>query len=178
MAVSEVIKKPGTTEKISVEELQRRTAEMQKCIDDPIYFCANYYYIRSIDKGTILLPLYEKQKELILAIIENRKTISLAARQSGKTTAYVGVALWICFFLQGKEIILVANKEKTAIGILKRIKSAYEWIPDDKAWIKPGVKKWSEKQIEFENGCSITAMASSADAARSGSAYPMHESEK
>jgi len=168
---SEIIKKPGEIEKISEEEMKKRAVEIQKCINDPIYFCSNYYYIRSIDKGTILLPLYKKQEELILAILNNRFTVSLAARQSGKTTAYVGVALWICFFLNGKEIILVANKEKTAIGILKRIKSAYEWIPENKAWIKPGVKKWSEKQIEFENGCSITAMASSADAARSGSAY-------
>lgn len=167
--ISESIKKPGTIEKISEAELKKRALEMKKCIDDPIYFCSNYYYIRSIDKGTILLPLYKKQKELIEAIIYNRFTISLAARQSGKTTAYVGVALWICFFLSGKEIVLVANKEKTAIGILKRIKNAYEWIPKEKAWIKPGIKKWSEKQIEFENGCSITAMASSSDAARSAS---------
>ena len=104
-----------------------------------------------------------------MAILENRFTVALAARQSGKTTAYIGVALHICFFSEGKEIIILANKEKTAIGILKRIKSAYEWIPKEKSWIKPGVKKWSEKQIEFENGCSITAMASSSDAARSAS---------
>ena len=163
------VKKPGEVESVSEETMRFRVREMQRCIEDPIYFCRNYYYIRSIDKGTILLPLYPKQEELILAILMNRFTVCLAARQSGKTTAYIAVALYMCFFMSGKEIVILANKEQTAIGILRRIKRAYEWIPRDKSWIKPGIVKWSEKQIEFENGCSITAMASSSDSARSAS---------
>lgn len=167
------IKKPGEIEKISKPEMEKRISIIQKCIDDPIYFTRNFYYIRSIDKGTIRIPLYKKQEELIKSIIDHRFTVCLAARQSGKTTAYIAVALYVCFFMSGKEIIIVANKEQTAIGILKRIKHAYEWIPEQDSWIKPGVKKWSEKQIEFENGCMVTAMASSSDSARSSSCYMM-----
>lgn len=165
------VKDPGISELVSELELKKRVEIISKCIDDPIYFIRNFYWIRSIDKGTILCPPYDAQCDLIRSIIKNRKIISLASRQSGKTTAYIGVCLWICFFMSGKEIIILANKEKTAIGILKRIKRAYEWIPKNQDWIKPGVTKWSEKQIEFENGCSITAMATSSDTARSNSAY-------
>jgi hypothetical protein len=165
------IKAPNETEKIGEAEFSFRAKEFQKCIDDVVYFASNYYYIRSIDLGTILLPPYEAQCDLLRQIHSNRKVISLASRQSGKTTAYIAICLWICFFMEGKEIVILANKEKTAIGILKRIKRAYEWIPKEKSWIKPGVTIWNDKQIEFDNGCSITAMATSSDAARSGSAY-------
>lgn len=169
----DAVKPAFAVDECSPEEAERRVLELQRCIDDPIYFASNYYYIRSIDKGTILIPLYKKQEELIRAIVDNRFTVALASRQSGKTTAYVAFALWACFFMEGKEIVIVANKEQTAIGILKRIKQSYEWIPKEKSWIKPGVSKWSEKQIVFDNGCSITAMASSSDAARSASCYAL-----
>src|SRR5574344_1372347 len=139
------IKKPDEIEFVSQEEIQKRSEEIIRCINDPVYFSENYYYIRSIDKGTILLPPYKKQKELIKTILKDRFVISLAARQSGKTTAYIAIALYVCFFMEGKEIVILANKEKTAIGILKRIKRAFEWIPKEKSWIKPGVTKWSEK---------------------------------
>ena len=167
----DAIKPAFAVDSCSPEEAEWRVHELQRCVNDPLYFCSNYYYIRSIDKGTILLPLYQKQSDLVETILKNRFTVCLAARQSGKTTAYIAVALWVCFFMEGKEIIIIANKEQTAIGILKRIKQAYEWIPPEKSWIKPGVKKWSGKQIEFDNGCSITAMASSSDSARSASCY-------
>ena len=171
MATIQGVKKPGVIENVSEAELKRRAEEISKCIDDPVYFCKNYYYIRSIDKGTILLPMYKKQEELISEVHKNRFVVSLASRQSGKTTSYIGIAMHICFFMSGKEIVILANKEQTSVGILKRIKRAFEWIPNEKSWIKPGVVKWSEKQVEFENGCSITAMASSSDAARSCSAF-------
>lgn len=166
----DTIKDSGRAEKISESEFLFRSKEFAKCMIDPIYFLEKYYWIRSIDFGTILLPLYPKQTELIKSIYDNRFTICLASRQSGKTTAYVGICLHTVFFKEGKEIVILANKEATAIGILKRIKRAFEWIPEKQGWIKPKVTKWSDKQIEFDNGCSITAMASSSDAARSTSA--------
>lgn len=144
----DAVKPAFAVDECSPEEAERRVLELQRCIDDPIYFASNYYYIRSIDKGTILIPLYKKQEELIRAIVDNRFTVALASRQSGKTTAYVAFALWACFFMEGKEIVIVANKEQTAIGILKRIKQSYEWIPKEKSWIKPGVSKWSARIYE------------------------------
>lgn len=51
----------------------------------------------------------------------SRFNIILASRQVGKTTMMAIVALWFMLFNENFKVLLLANKEETAIDILRKI---------------------------------------------------------
>ena len=62
-----------------------------------------------------------------------------------------------------QSVLILANKESTAIEILTRIRFAYELLPN---YLKPGVKTWGKSAVEFENGSKIEASTTSTDSGR------------
>lgn len=61
--------------------------EFRRCQRDVIYFAENYFYIVNLDAGRTKIKLYDPQKEAILKIIKNRRTVICASRQVGKALA-------------------------------------------------------------------------------------------
>jgi len=160
------LKGSNTTAYISEDEFKHYTTEIVKCSKDPIYFADNYYTIVSLDQGKHVIDTYESQKRLVKFIAENNRVVTLASRQCGKTTAYSIFGLWLCCFQEDKRILIVANKLKTAKGIMARIRLAYELLPK---WLKPGIVTWNKTEIEFSNGSGISACSTSSSAGRSES---------
>lgn len=148
--------KAGTTFNWSEEQL----FEMARCEEDPIYFAENYFWIVSKDKGRIKLPLYDYQRDIITSIYENTEIVVECARQAGKTTALTAFILHYVIFNPDKTVAILANKEKTAQEILRRIKFAYQLLPQ---WIKHAPTKWNETELFLENGSSVIAAATSND---------------
>ena len=140
--------------------------EIIKCKNDWKHFAQNYYHITSLDEGVIKIKTRYYQDNIINNFINNRFNIVLSSRQSGKSTSYEIFCLWYVLFQESKTIAILANKLETAVGILSKIKMAYELLPN---YLKQGVKKWNEKSIEMENGCKIIASATSSSAIRSKS---------
>ena len=97
---------------------------------------------------------------------DNRFNIVLASRQVGKTTMMTIYALWVACFLEDQRILVVANKEQTAINIFKRIRLAYEQLPN---WLKPGVIEYGKTSMTLSNGSSIGISTTSSDAGRGDS---------
>lgn len=62
---------------------------------------------------------------------------------------------------------MLAQNESTALELLSRIKTGYEYLP---SWLKPGVVEFNKGSIEFTNRSTIKAMASGSDSARGTSA--------
>lgn len=151
---------------VKIDFTKEQAEEIVKCSSDPIYFIEKYLKIISLDKGVTDCKLYDFQKKMIQNFIDNRFTISMIARQSGKTTAYAGYIIWYAIFNNHKNIVLLANKIKSAKGILARIRESYQNIP---IWLQQGVIEWNKTSIEFENGSRIEVDATSGSAARSGS---------
>jgi hypothetical protein len=155
-----------------IEYSPEMVKEYIRCREDIIYFAEKYFYIIYQDKGKRLVKLVEHQKRMLKAYIKppegKRHIIVLSARQSYKTTTNNISALHYALFNEDKEIAILANKERTAIKILKRLKTAYENLPP---FLKLGVVGggWNKKTIQFENGTSISASATSATAIRSDS---------
>lgn len=58
--------------------------EIAKCKKDILYFAQKYFYIVDPDEGEQIIKLFPYQKRLLQTIQENRFTICLSARQSGK----------------------------------------------------------------------------------------------
>ena len=140
--------------------------EIIKCKKDWNYFAEHYYHIVSLDEGIIKVKPRDYQKNIINNFIDNRFNIVLASRQCGKSTSYEIFCMWYILFNESKTIAILANKLETAVGILQKIKLAYELLPK---FLQQGIKKWNEKSIELENGCRIIASATSSSAIRSKS---------
>lgn len=73
---------PMATQKI--EYTPEQAVEIEKCRQSIVYFAENYFTIKELDRGKQLIKLRPYQKRLLKAIKDNRFTICLSARQSGK----------------------------------------------------------------------------------------------
>lgn len=168
-AEHEVIRLYGEKIEYTPELIQ----EYINCANDIIYFAEKYYYIITLDKGRQLIKLRGFQKKILKAMTETpdgkRHLCILSSRQSGKTTTNNIFLLHYSLFNEHKKISILANKEVTAIGILKNVKIAYEGLP---RFLQQGIVQggWNKKTIEFENGTVLTAGSTSSTAGRSTSA--------
>lgn len=136
---------------------------LKKSIVNLLYFAENFFYIIDPDKGKTVIDLYPYQKKSLRMLRDNRKCLLLASRQIGKTTVLTIYALWVAMFNDYQNIVIVANKEATAIEIFRRIRLAYEEMPN---WAKTGVKEYGKTSCEFENGSRISISTTTGSAAR------------
>lgn len=139
---------------------------LKKSKQNLLHFAENFFYIIDPDEGKVCIELFPYQKRCLRTIRDNRKAILLASRQVGKTTVLTIYALWIACFNDYQNIVIVANKEATAIEIFRRVRLAYEELPN---WIKPGVKEYGKTSCEFENGSRISISTTTGSAARGAS---------
>ena len=161
------IKKVGEIDNVSREEFEYRIQEIAKCKRDICYFAEKYFRIISLDYGLQIIKPYPKQRDLLRFFVNEKRSIILSSRQSGKTTSYTIFALWTLIFNAEQRIMLLANKADTAIEILSRIQLAYEYLP---TWLKPAVVVWNKSEIIFSNKSAIKGFATASDSARGYSA--------
>ena len=75
-----LLKRCGIKLQYNEEEL----TEYIKCTNDPIYFLETYVKVVHVDKGVVPFKLYPFQRDMIMAIHENRRLVGRIGRQSGK----------------------------------------------------------------------------------------------
>lgn len=154
-----LLKKHGLKEQFTRENV----VELVRCNDDIIYFIKNYVHIISLDEGIIKFQLYDYQEEMINNFSEHRFNICLLSRQLGKTSTVAAFLLHSAIFNNNQTIAILANKSEKAQEILARIKMMFELLP---TWMKPGIKKWNEKKVEFSNGSLLFSSATTPDSIR------------
>lgn len=137
--------------------------EMQKCAKNIIHFAENYFYILNIDEGKTLIKLYKAQKRVLKKMMENRFFCLVASRQVGKSSLMTIYILWMANFFENQRILLVANKESTAIEIFSRVRMAYEMLPN---WLKSPVLEYAKTSMELENNSRISITTTTGTAAR------------
>lgn len=137
--------------------------ELERCKKSLLHFAENHFYIINVDEGRQRIKLHKFQKRLLKAMRDNRFVVCTASRQIGKTTVLTIFTLWLTCFFQDQSVLILANKEATAIEILSRIRFAFELLPNH---LKPGVKGWGKTAVEFENGSKIEASTTSTDSGR------------
>ena len=76
----------------------------------------------------------------------------------------VGYLLHYILFNKHKNVGILANRAKTARGILSKLKQSYRQLPK---FLQSGVVEWNKGSIELENGCIVFADATSESASRS-----------
>ena len=142
---------------------QHQFAELAACQRDPLYFMERFMYIQHPLKGKMQFEAYVFQRELIQTYWQNRNTIAMIPRQSGKTTTAAGYLLWYAMYNDDVTVLIAANKFKAANEIMMRIKYAYEEMPDH---IRAGVSEYNVTSIRFDNGSRIVATTTTPDSGR------------
>ena len=131
-----------------------------------LHFAENFFFITNLDEGTMKIKLHSYQKRILRSLRDSRFVCLLASRQVGKTTLMTIYALWIACFFEDQRILIVANKEQTAINIFKRVRLAYEKLPN---YLKPGTVEYGKTSMSLGNGSSIGISTTSSDAGRGDS---------
>lgn len=138
--------------------------EIKKSRMNLLHFAENYFHIIDPDKGKkTTISLFPYQKRLLRTLRDSRKAILISSRQSGKTTCLTIFSLWVAVFNEYQNVVIVANKEATAIEVFRRVKLAYENLPE---WLKPGVVAFATTSCEFDNGSRISISTTTGSAAR------------
>lgn len=140
--------------------------EFVKCAKDPVYFIKNYVKIMTVDAGLAPFELYEFQERMVRSFHDNRFTITMCSRQVGKSTTVVAYFLYCILFNVNYSVCISANKQKTAVDLLGKMKLAYEYLP---RFLQQGVVRWARMEIELANGSRAFAAATSSSAVRGGS---------
>ncbi len=153
----------------SIGYTEEQVNEYLRCEEDPIYFMKNYIKIVKLGVGQVLFDMYPFQEKMVHSLLNNRNSLFKLPRQSGKTTTTAAFAIHQAIFKDGYSILIAANKARTAIEIMKRIRDAFQSLPK---WLQQGVTKWNEGSVEFENRSRIVAVPTTGDAAR-GFSYDM-----
>jgi len=157
-----LVKKPNKPQKMSNEEL----LEFARCADPKTgyeYFMKNYFYIQHPTKGQLKYDPFEYQERLIQTYHENRFSIALMPRQTGKSTSAAGYLLWYSMFVPDAIILIAAHKQSGASEIMTRVRYAYELCPD---FIRCGAVTYNKNSIEFDNGSRLVAQATTENTGR------------
>jgi len=149
-----------------------RISELKKCSKDIFYFIYNYLWIEAREKnknGTRIWPfnLRSYQHEQVELYLKHREVALLYPRRAGKTSGTIAYFMWKMLFESNFKIMVYANKDRVAKAPIKEMKTMLKHLP---LWMTEGIEKLNEHEIIFENGSSITAEATTADAGRASGA--------
>ena len=153
------VKRDGVETEFTKEDI----LEYQRCMRDPAYFARTYIKIINLDEGLVPFDLYPYQEKMFKHFNDNRFSIVLACRQSGKSISSVVYLLWYAVFHPEKTIAILANKGAVAREMLARITLALENLP---FFLQPGCKALNKGSIEFSNNSKIIASATSGSSIR------------
>jgi len=153
------VKRDGVTHNFTQHEI----SEYAKCLKSPSYFAVNYCKIIHLDKGLVSFELYPYQEKMFDHFNDNRFSIVLACRQSGKSISSVAYLLWFAIFNPEKTIAILANKGSTAQEMIGRVTLMLENLP---FFLQPGCKSLNKKSIDFSNNSRIVSAATSGSSIR------------
>jgi hypothetical protein len=157
-----LVKAPHRKQVYTEQELE----EFARCadpVDGPMYFMDNFFYIQHPVRGKMVYHPFEYQKRLIEHYHNNRFSISLMPRQTGKSTSAAGYLLWYAMFVPDSTILIAAHKYLGAQEIMQRIRYAYELCPNH---IRAGATSYNKGSIEFENGSRIVSQTTTENTGR------------
>lgn len=121
-------------------------------------FRSQWHYIKNVERvGSVPVRCIT---------VDSPDSLYLCGKQyipTHNTTLFTIYALWVACFQEDQSILIVANKENTAIEIFRRIRLAYEELPN---WLKPGVKEYGKTSMSLANGCRIGISTTTGTAAR------------
>ena len=136
-------------------------SEIKRCATDIVYF-ANKYCTVMTDEGLQIVTLRGYQEEMLRLYQNERFSIVLAARQTGKTICSSIFIAWYVLFNFDRNALILSNKGATTTEILDKGKVILENLP---FFLKPGIIKYDVFNSKFDNGCRIIGQTTTKKAA-------------
>ena len=130
---------------------QEEIEDYKKCALDPVYFASKCYLMTP--EGLKPCVLRDYQVSYIRHLQNNRFSILLAARQSGKSTTTAIYCLWVILFNSDKSGLILSKSGPAGLDLIKKIKDMYLYLP---YYLKIGTMKWNQSEISFDNNSSIS----------------------
>lgn len=152
---------------VNILDKRELLLEYTKCAQDPAYVIEKYF--ETFDKtqeGFVPFHLFDKQKTLIRNYQENRFNLVLKYRQAGISTvtaAYAAVLTAFALSENPQKVLILANKQETAIEFQKKIIDFIQQLPK---WVGITFDKSAQKHVRLSNGSEIKSVATSPDALR------------
>jgi hypothetical protein len=159
---SALVKKAHTPTLYTDQQLE----DFARCADPvtgPTYFLDNFFFIQHPTRGRMLLHPFEYQLRLIDTYHNNRFSISMLPRQTGKSTVAAGYLLWYAMFIPDSTILVAAHKYLGAQEIMQRVRYGYESCQDH---IRAGVVSYNKGSIDFDNGSRIASQTTTENTGR------------
>ena len=160
----------NNTKLLKADLLFERTPEelkhFKECMKDVLVFAKECQLMTP--QGIQHVKLRDYQEEYLKHLQNNRLTIYLSCRQAAKTTSSAIFMLWYVLFNYDKNALVLGAKFSIAKEILDKIKNIFYYLP---YYLKPGIRKWNESEIVFDNGCRIMAEATTVN---SGISFTFH----
>lgn len=147
--------KPDLVYKRTKEEVE----DYMKCMQDPVYFASKCYLMTA--EGLAHVKMRDYQVEYLNQLKNNRFSILLAARQSGKSTTTGIFCLWKILFHPDTNGLVLSKSGAAGQDLIKKIKDMYLYLP---YYLKAGTMKWNQSSFSFDNNSSISTEAFSSTA--------------
>jgi hypothetical protein len=142
--------KPDLLYKRTEQELD----DYVRCMQDPLYFAAKCYLMTP--NGLEPCVLRDYQEDYLNHVKNNRFSIFLSCRQSGKSTTTAIACLWKILFNTDKSALILSKSAAAGNDLLEKIKQMYMYLP---YYLKCGTLKWNQGSISFDNNSSISTEA-------------------
>ena len=149
----------GTNTKLLKPELvfkrtQEEIDDYIKCMQDVTYFASKCYVMTPEGLQPIILRDY--QEEYLRHLQANRFSIFLACRQAGKSVVTAIYCLWKILFNIDKSGLILSKSAAAGVDLLRKIKDMFLNLP---YYLKPGIYKWNQHEIAFDNNSNICTEA-------------------
>jgi len=138
--------KPELVRRYTQEEIE----DYKRCATDPIYFASKCFLMTP--EGLKACKLRDYQEDYIRHLQNNRFSIFLSCRQSGKSTTTAIYCLWVILFNSDKNGLILSKSGPAGIDLIKKIKDMYLYLPYH---LKIGTMKWNQTEISFDNNSTI-----------------------
>ena len=142
--------KPDLVYKRTEEEIN----DYIKCMQDPVYFASKCYLMTP--QGLQPCILRDYQEDYLNHVKNNRFSIFLSCRQSGKSTTTAIACLWKILFNTDKSALILSKSGDAGRDLLSKLKDMYLCLPYH---LKGGTLKWNQTSIAFDNNSSVSTEA-------------------
>jgi hypothetical protein len=138
--------------------------EVLRCGRDPVYFINKYCKIQHPQRGTIPFKTYPFQDRCVRDFLKFAFNIVLKSRQLGLSTVTAGFAVWLALFRRDQNILVMAQKLRTAKNFIKKVHKMLAHLPP---WLRLCNYEQNQQEVRFDNGSQIVSIPTTDDAGRS-----------
>jgi hypothetical protein len=138
--------KPELVFKRTEEEI----ADYVRCMQDVTYFAEKCFVMTP--EGLKPIRLRDYQYTYLQHLQNNRFSIFLACRQAGKSVVTAIYCLWKILFNIDKAGLILSKAADAGVDLLGKIKDMFLNLP---YYLKPGIYKWNQHEIAFDNNSNI-----------------------